>query len=90
MTEATTETQGTADKIRGFIISNFLFDDASAMLPDDASLLERGVRDSTGGLDLVLFAEETFGISVADEDVVPENFDSVQSLTAYVESKLAA
>ena len=41
-------------------------------------------------LDLVLFAEETFGIAVADEDVVSEHFDSVQSLTAYVESKLAA
>ena len=57
-----------------FIIQNFLFDDDTAMLPNDASLLERGVIDSTGVLDLVLFTEETFGISVADEEVtrVPE------------------
>jgi len=76
--------------IRGFIIQNFLFDDASAMLPDDESLLDRGVIDSTGVLDLVLFTEEAFGIVVADEDVTPENFDSVISLAAYVQTQRAA
>ena len=82
--------QTPAEIIRGFIIQNFLFDDAAAMLPDDASLLERGVIDSTGVLDLIMFTEETFGISVADEDVTPENFDSVNCVVAYVQAKRAA
>jgi acyl carrier protein len=77
-------------KIREYVISNFLFDDEAAMLPDDASLLQNGVIDSTGVLDVVLFLEDTFGITVADEDVIPDNFDSVSRLAAYAGSKLAA
>ncbi|MCC6174885.1 MAG: acyl carrier protein [Chloroflexi bacterium] len=82
--------EDTNEIIRRFIIQNFLFDDATAMLPDDASLLETGVVDSTGVLDLIMFTEETFGILVADEDVTPENFDSVSSVAAYVQAKRAA
>lgn len=82
--------QAPVDVIRSFIIQNYLFDDADASLPDDASLLNQGIIDSTGVLDLILFAEETFGIEVADEDVTPENFDSISRVAAYVQSKRAA
>ncbi len=77
-------------RIRDFITSEFLFGDASGMLPDDASLLDSGVMDSTGVLSLIMFLEEEFGISVPDEDVVPEYLDSVDNLTAYIGARLAA
>jgi acyl carrier protein len=60
------------------------------MPPDNGSLLAEGVVDSTGVLDLIMFLEDTFGINVADEDVVPEHFDSVAKLAAYTEAKLAS
>ncbi len=53
----------------------------------ESSLLDSGVIDSLGILDLVAFMEETFGIEPTDEDLVPENFDSVSALVGYVESK---
>jgi acyl carrier protein len=67
--------------IRQFLREYFILDED---LGDDASFLESGVVDSTGVLELVLFAEETFGIQVDDHDVVPENFDSVNQLAAYI------
>jgi acyl carrier protein len=78
------------DVIRGFIVQNYLFDDTDALPSDDTSLLDRGIIDSTGVLDLILFTEETFGISVADEDVTPENFDSISRVAAYIQAKRAA
>jgi acyl carrier protein len=76
-----------ATRIRSYIVDNFLFGDASAMLADDDSLLSQGIIDSTGVLDLMMFMEDEFGIRVADVDVVPDNFDSVRSLARYAENK---
>jgi acyl carrier protein len=56
-------------------------------LKDDASLLEEGIMDSTGVLDLVAFIEESFSIRVEDEELIPENLDSVDRLVAFVEKK---
>jgi acyl carrier protein len=75
--------------IRTFIISNFLFDEAERMSSDTESLLGNGVVDSTGVLDLLLFVEDTFGISVPDDDLTPDNFDSVDNIAAYVRSRTA-
>mgnify|MGYP000036672398 FL=1 len=75
-------------QIRRYILENFLFTDDETRLRDDASFLEEGIVDSTGVLELVMFVEETFGIEVADEEILPENFDSVERLTRYVEAKL--
>lgn len=75
-------------QIRRYILENFLFTDDEARLRDDASFLEEGIVDSTGVLELVMFVEETFGIEVPDEEILPENFDSVERLTRYVEAKL--
>ena len=61
-------------QIRGFIIENFLFGESENGLKDGDSLLEQGVIDSTGVLELVSFVEQTFDIKVEDEELIPENF----------------
>jgi acyl carrier protein len=73
-------------EIRSFLITNYLFGRADA-LRDDQSLLG-DVIDSTGAIELVAFLQERFAITVEDEEVVPENFDSLKSVVSYVERKL--
>lgn len=77
-------------QIRQYLAENFLFSDNGYKLEDESSFLEEGVVDSTGVLELVMFVEETFGISVQDEEIVPQNFDSVSQLAAYIRRKLAS
>ncbi len=76
-------------KIRAFIFEHFLFDADDEALQNDTSFLEQGVIDSTGILELVDWLEEEFGISVDDEELVPENLDSVNLLAAYIDRKTA-
>jgi acyl carrier protein len=76
-------------RIRRYILDNFLFTQDESQLHDDASFLEEGILDSTGVLELVMFVEENFGIQVEDEEIIPENFDSVKQLADYVRSKEA-
>jgi len=73
--------------IRHYILENLLFTDDETRLANSVSLLEEGIIDSTGVLELVMFVEETFGFTVEDEEIVPENFDSVERLAHYVRSK---
>ena len=73
--------------IRNYILENFLFTDDDSLVQNDASFLEDGIVDSTGILELVMFVEETFGIAVEDEEILPENFDSVAQLAQYVRLK---
>jgi acyl carrier protein len=72
-------------RIHDFVVGNFLFD--SGDVADDASLTGESIIDSTGVLELVMFVEEAFCIEVADDEVVPEHFDSVSCLVAYVQRK---
>ncbi len=74
--------------IRRYILENFLFTDDEDQLQNDASFLEEGIVDSTGVLELVMFVEETFGITVEDEEILPDNFDSVARLARYVRRKM--
>ena len=75
------------DRIQMFILENYLFtSDASALGLDD-SLLGRGIVDSTGMLEIIMFIEEQLGVTVKDEEMVPENLDSVSRIAAFVESK---
>lgn len=76
----------TASKVREYVIENFLFGDGEA-LKDDTSFMEEGIIDSTGILELVFFLEETFGISIEDTELVPENFDSVGRISKYLKAK---
>jgi acyl carrier protein len=73
-------------KIRQFIASNFYVPDATE-LTDDASLLDRGIIDSTGVLELIGFLEESFGIKVEDAEMIPENLDSIGRMAAFVALK---
>lgn len=75
------------EKIREFIFKNFLFEAADSNLKDDDSFLEQGIIDSTGMLELVVFLEESFGVKVEDEELVPENLDSVNSLADFITRK---
>ena len=76
------------EKVRAFVTTNFYVADPSA-LADDASLLDRGIIDSTGVLEIIMFLEETFGLTVLDSEMVPENLDSIDSIAAYVTRKHA-
>ncbi|RLC60779.1 MAG: acyl carrier protein [Chloroflexi bacterium] len=76
--------------IRNYILENFLFTADNGRLQDNASFLEEGIVDSTGVLELVMFVEETFNVTVKDEEIVPENFDSVEQLARYVRQKVGA
>lgn len=76
-------------KIRQFITDNFLFREDRASLTDSESLLEAGVIDSTGVLELVAFLETEFGLAVGDAEMVPENLDSIGRIVSYVKGKTA-
>ena len=75
------------DKIREFIVTNFLFGSKDAKLGDDDSFLETGVIDSTGMLELVSFVESEFGIEVGDTELIPDNLDSIRRLAGFIERK---
>ena len=77
----------TRDKIREFIVENFLFG-SDEELTDEVSFLDEGIIDSTGILELVSFLEEDFGITVEDEELIPENLDSIKNVVAYLEKKM--
>ena len=77
----------TKEAIRKFIIGNFILDEAQNLGEED-SLLEKGIIDSTGVLELVAFIEEKFTIRVEDEELIPENLDSIRSITEFIHRKL--
>ena len=74
--------------VRRFIGENFLFRDDGDAITHDASLLDAGIIDSTGVLELVCFLETEFGIEVSDDEMLPENLDSIRAITSYVGRKL--
>lgn len=77
-------------QVRHFILTNYLFTDDEQRLVDAESLSENGTMDSTGILELIMFLEETFGIKVADDEMIPANLDSVSNVVGFVERKQAA
>lgn len=78
------------ERLRAFIVENFLFGDDSQAPSADASFLQSGLIDSTGMLELVFFVEESFGLKIADEELIPDNLDSCQRIAAFVQRKLGA
>lgn len=75
------------NKVREFVIENYLFGD-SGQIEEDTSFLGSGIIDSTGILELVSFLEETYGISIDDEELIPENFDSLKNIDKFLHKKL--
>lgn len=77
-------------QLRGYILENLLFTNDQSVLKNETSLLESGVVDSTGILEVIMFLENHFGIKVEDEEMIPENLDSINSIVSYVLRKRAA
>jgi acyl carrier protein len=72
------------NQIRHYISKNLLYSDNGFTFSDDVSFLEEGIVDSIGVLELVSFVEEEYKISVRDQDVTPDNFDSVTRLAGFI------
>ena len=76
-----------AQQIREFVVSNFLYGQDASNVTNEQSLLESGIMDSTGVLELVAFLEQEFGVVVADRELLPENLDSVNNAANFVARK---
>ena len=74
-------------KIKGYIRENFLYGGNENDLSNEDSFLEKGIIDSTGILELVAFVEETFNIKIWDQDLIPENLDSINNLCKFISGK---
>jgi acyl carrier protein len=70
-------------QIRDFLTNNFIFD-PSVQLSTESSLMENGIVDSTGILEVLMWVESNFGVHVEDSEVLPENFDSIGNMTRYI------
>lgn len=79
----------TKAQIRSFVLANFYVADP-AQLADGRSLLEQGIIDSTGVLEIISFVESTFGVAVEDEEMVPANLDSIDGIARFVQRKQAS
>ena len=75
------------EKLRLFILENFLFSDDQSELNDDDSFLDKEIIDSTGILEVIGFLEEETGIKVEDEEFIPDNLDSVDKIILFVNNK---
>ncbi len=73
-------------EIKNFIVENFLYGQNDGF-GEDVSFMQKGIIDSTGILELVSFIEEKYGISIGDEELIPDNFDSINKLSAFVTKK---
>lgn len=75
------------NRIRNYILENYLFTDDQGMLGSDDSFLQKNILDSTGMLEVIYFLEDEFAIKVQDEEMVPENLDSVTRIVAFLKRK---
>lgn len=74
-------------KVKAFVVENFLFGETNG-LKDDTSFMDEGVIDSTGVLELVNFLESAFAITIEDDELIPENLDSINNVTRFLDLKL--
>jgi acyl carrier protein len=86
----TMEQQTIEQDIRQFVVANFLFGEDNGSLKTDESFLETGIIDSTGVLELVAFLEATYGIKVRDNELTPDNLDSLEKVAAFIRRKQQA
>ena len=75
------------EKVRGYILDNFLFTDDQSALSSEDSFMEKGLIDSTGILEVIYFLEDEFNVQVEGDEMIPENLDSVNNVVAFVEKK---
>ncbi len=77
-------------ELRTFIVDNFLFGQDNGLLHDDTSFLEQGIIDSTGVLELISFLNDKYEVQLTDDEIIPENLDSIDRLVSLVERKKRA
>ena len=77
------------DKLRLFVLDNFLFTEDQDELKNDDSFMDKNIVDSTGILEIIEFLEEECSIKIEDEEMIPDNLDSIQKIVSFVERKLA-
>jgi acyl carrier protein len=82
--------QQTIEETIGQFVQETFMIGQSETLAGDTSFLEKGIIDSTGVLELVSFVEQTFGFTIGDEDLTPENLDSINLVTAFIKRKLGS
>ena len=73
--------------IREYVLENYLFTDDESELDNSDSFLDKGILDSTGILEIINLLEDTFEIKVEDNEMIPDNLDSVNNIIAYVDKK---
>jgi acyl carrier protein len=76
--------------VRGYILDNFIMGGRVDQLRDSDSFMDNHIIDSTGFLEVISFLEETFGIAVEDDEMIPENLDSLNNIEAYINKKRSA
>lgn len=74
-------------EVRNYIVETFLFGQGGDQLLNDDSLLEKGIIDSTGVLELISFLEENYKMTIEDEELIPENLDSVNRVVKFIDLK---
>lgn len=74
-------------EIRDFVVENFLLGADGSQIGGKDSFLERGIIDSTGVLEIVNYLESRYGIPINDEDLVPENLDTIENIVRFVKRK---
>jgi acyl carrier protein len=77
------------ETLRAYIADNILYSDKGYTYPDTASFLENGIVDSMNIMEIVMYVEEKFGIQAEDREIIPDNFDSISNLAAFIERKRA-
>jgi len=76
-----------SEAVRSFIMENYLFTDDENALSNDDSFLEMGILDSTGMLEVIYFLEDDFSIKIDDDEMIPENLDSVNNIVRFIGKK---
>ena len=83
-------TDSLRSSIRDFLLENYLFTTDTSAIGVDDSLLGRGIVDSTGMLEVIFFIEEKLGVKVKDEEMIPDNLDSINKIARFVEARRKA
>ena len=76
------------DELREFVIDNFMYGKPYKGFTDDDSFIERGIIDSTAVMELVAFLENRYRIKLLDQDLIPDNLDSINGLARFVQSRV--
>ena len=78
----------TNKQLRDYIVENFLFGDTETEFSDTDSFMEKGIIDSTGILEVITYIEENFDIKIEDDELIPENLDSISNIVNFIDRKV--